>query len=142
MTSIRRFTCDDLLTYNNVNLDTLTETYNLPFYLTYLAKWPEYCQVAPDYRRQRLANKLMDSLEQVTEKFHNGYFVDLFVRKSNDVAVGMYRKLGYVVYREVLGYYSGEENAYDMRKAMARDVQRKSVVPLKRPVKPEELEFD
>mmetsp|Transcript_19455 Transcript_19455/g.50510 ORF Transcript_19455/g.50510 Transcript_19455/m.50510 type:complete len:175 (+) Transcript_19455:100-624(+) len=174
MTSIRRFTCDDLLTYNNVNLDTLTETYNLPFYLTYLAKWPEYCQmaegpgkqamgyilgkaegkgelwhghvtavtVAPDYRRQRLANKLMDSLEQVTEKFHNGYFVDLFVRKSNDVAVGMYRKLGYVVYREVIGYYSGEENAYDMRKAMARDVQRKSVVPLKRPVKPEELEFD
>eukprot|EP00983_Pelagomonas_calceolata_P097775 1158278-Pelagomonas_calceolata.AAC.4 len=36
-------------------------------------------------------------------QFHNGYFVDLFVRKSNDVAVGMYRKLGYVVYREEKG---------------------------------------
>lgn len=44
MTSIRRFTCEDLLTFNNVNLDVLTETYNNPFYLTYLAKWPEYCQ--------------------------------------------------------------------------------------------------
>ena len=32
-------------------------------------------------------------------QFHNGYFVDLFVRKSNDVAVGMYNKLGYIVYR-------------------------------------------
>jgi N-terminal acetyltransferase B complex catalytic subunit len=29
-----------------------------------------------------------------------------------------------------------------MRKAMPRDVQRKSVVPLKRPVQPWELEHD
>lgn len=43
---------------------------------------------------------------------------------------------------QVIGYYSGEENAYDMRKAMARDVKRKSVVPLKKPVHPEDLEFD
>jgi hypothetical protein len=46
MTSLRRFTCNDLFQYNNVNLDVLTETYNLPFYLTYLARWPEYCTVA------------------------------------------------------------------------------------------------
>ena len=70
MTTIRRFVCDDLFRFNNVNLDPLTETvraarvaarsrrarcgllaqadaargaqYNLPFYLQYLAKWPEY----------------------------------------------------------------------------------------------------
>ena len=42
----------------------------------------------------------------------NGYFVDLFVRKSNAVAIGMYEKLGYIVHREVINYYSGEENAY------------------------------
>lgn len=30
-------------------------------------------QVAPDYRRQRLAHKLMESLEQVTEKVSSGY---------------------------------------------------------------------
>lgn len=34
------------------------------------------------------------------------------MRVSNHVAVGMYRKFGYVVYRQVLGYYSGEEDAY------------------------------
>ena len=30
----------------------------------------------------------------------------------------------------------------DMRKAMPRDVHKESVVPLKRPVYPEDLEFD
>jgi N-terminal acetyltransferase B complex catalytic subunit len=29
-----------------------------------------------------------------------------------------------------------------MRKAMPRDVEKKSVIPLKHPVKPEDLEFD
>ena len=43
---------------------------------------------------------------------------------------------------QVLGYYSGDENAYDMRKAMPRDVRGASVIPLKRPIRPEELEFD
>lgn len=38
--------------------------------------------------------------------------MDLYVRVSNVVAINMYKKLGYVVYREVIGYYSGEENAY------------------------------
>jgi N-terminal acetyltransferase B complex catalytic subunit len=40
--------------------------------------------------------------------------VDLFVRVSNKVAVDMYNKLGYTVYRTVLEYYSGEvdEDAY------------------------------
>ena len=38
--------------------------------------------------------------------------------------------------------YSGAEDAYDMRKAMPRDVHKISVVPLKRPVHPRELEFD
>lgn len=151
-------------------------------------------QVAPEYRRQGLANKLMILLEEITIKRraprplsgrraqayrntesscdvnflldfllqllrHNGYFVDLFVRISNSVAIGMYRKaraagksssgraprkprapsvsmrrrgrlvrirdrpftslaprfppqFGYSVYRQVIGYYSGEEDAY------------------------------
>ncbi|KAK9827471.1 hypothetical protein WJX74_004436 [Apatococcus lobatus] len=174
MTSIRRFTCSDLFTFNAVNLDYFTETYNLPFYLQYLAKWPEYCllasgpgpesmgyifgkaegegegwhghvtavTVAPQFRRQRLADKLMGILEDLTEKMHNGYFVDLFVRKSNNAAINMYKRLGYIVYRTVLGYYSGDEDAYDMRKAMPRDTRKRSVIPLKRPIRPEELEHD
>ena len=34
--------------------------------------------------------------------------MDLFVRISNEVAVSMYKRLGYVVYRRVLEYYSGD----------------------------------
>jgi len=30
----------------------------------------------------------------------------------------------------------------DMRKALSRDVEKKSVIPLKRPVTPDELEYD
>lgn len=81
-------------------------------------------------------------------------------------------QLGYVIYRRVLRYYSGEEDGLgesacsipkistllfvaftashlpsillfpDMRKALSRDVEKKSVIPLKRPVTPDELEYD
>jgi N-terminal acetyltransferase B complex catalytic subunit len=54
----------------------------------------------------------------------------------------MYNKLGYTKYRRVLGYYSNAEDALDMRKAMPRDRKRESIIPLRRPVRPEELEFD
>lgn len=52
MTTIRRFTTDDMFQFNNINLDHLTETYNLNFYLQYLAQWPEYFLVheAPEGR--------------------------------------------------------------------------------------------
>eukprot|EP00053_Salpingoeca_punica_P003983 m.46408 g.46408 ORF g.46408 m.46408 type:complete len:178 (+) comp12533_c0_seq1:174-707(+) len=98
--------------------------------------------VQPDYRRLGLANKMMDALEEISEKTYNGYFVDLFVRKSNVVAVELYKRLGYVIYREVINYYSGvePENAYDMRKALARDPDKKSMVPLGRAITEEELD--
>lgn len=51
-------------------------------------------------------------------------------------------QLGYIIYRRVLRYYSGEEDGLDMRKALSRDVEKKSVIPLKRPVTPDELEYD
>ena len=54
--------------------------------------------VADEFRRIGLAAKLMRLLEEVSET-KKCYFVDLFVRVSNVVAVGMYRSLGYVVYR-------------------------------------------
>ncbi len=40
---------------------------------------------------------------------YDAYFVDLFVRVSNRVAIGMYEKFGYVVYRRVLEYYTGAD---------------------------------
>ena len=51
-------------------------------------------------------------------------------------------QFGYTIYRRVLGYYSGDEDAYDMRKAMSRDTHGKSVIPLTRPIYPHELEHD
>jgi len=175
MTTLRPFTCEDMFKFNGVNLDPLTETYGLPFYMQYLAHWPEYFKVAesptgeimgyimgkaegpdenwhghvtclsiaPEYRRLGLAANLMGLLEKTSEA-KKCFFVDLFVRVSNKVATGMYERLGYTVYRTVLEYYSGgadpDEDAYDMRKALSRDVHRKSVVPLPHPVRPEDLE--
>jgi N-terminal acetyltransferase B complex catalytic subunit len=49
--------------------------------------------------------------------------------------------LGYTVYRRVIEYYSGQEDAFDMRKALARDVKKGSMIPLDHPVKPEDLEW-
>ena len=68
-------------------------------------------------------------MEEVTAKVHDAYFVDLFVRPSNKIAVQMYRSLGYVIFRAVEMYYTGEEDAYDMRKAMPKDVNKESMVP-------------
>jgi len=36
---------EDLLRFDMCNLDPLTETYNISFYLGYLAKWPSLCNV-------------------------------------------------------------------------------------------------
>ena len=66
--------------------------------------------VAPEYRKQGLARLLMNYLEKVSD-WHNGFFVDLFVRSTNKVAIEMYEKLGYSVYRIVNKYYSGSQDS-------------------------------
>ena len=144
MTTIRPFVAEDLFKFNHINLDPLTETYNIPYYMQYLATWPALCAsfedphgrmmgyilgkaegsgklwhghvtavtVSPEFRRLGVAKNLMAYLEEVSEDLYNGYFVDLFVRASNKLAQMMYTNLGYNIYRTVLGYYSGEEDAY------------------------------
>ncbi|NXY84660.1 NAA20 acetyltransferase, partial [Alcedo cyanopectus] len=205
MTTLRAFTCDDLFRFNNIGFGFLLNRapqYGIPFYLQYLAHWPEYfvvaeapggelmgysdrggrcggalwgggsvlmlpvfavmgkaegsvareewhghvtaLSVAPEFRRLGLAAKLMELLEEISEK-KGGFFVDLFVRVSNQVAVNMYKQLGYSVYRTVLEYYSAsngepDEDAYDMRKALSRDTEKKSIIPLPHPVRPEDIE--
>ena len=184
MTTLRPFCMDDLLKFNNVNLDVLTETYNMAFYMHYMANWPEafnvavgphhsgsnssgggpimgYClgkaegdgklwhghvsavTVAPSYRRLGMAQTLMDDFEKLCTQTYDAYFVDLFVRASNILAQNMYKKFGYSTYRRVIGYYNGEdsEDALDMRKALPRDKNKRSVIPLDRPVYPHELEW-
>ena len=73
--------------------------------------------------RLGLAKTLMDYFENVSVN-NSAFFVDLFVRASNSLAIQMYEKFGYVTHRRVLGYYSGElpEDALDMRKALPRYV--------------------
>lgn len=97
--------------------------------------------VAPEYRRLGVASNLMAYLETVSQIAYNAYFIDLFVRVSNTLALVLYTSLGYSMYRQVLGYYSGEEDAYDMRKALPRDKAKESVVPLSKPILPEDLEW-
>ena len=43
MTTIRPFRAEDLFKFNHINLDPLTETYNIPFYMQYVATWPSLC---------------------------------------------------------------------------------------------------
>lgn len=72
----------------------------------------------------------------------------------------MYEKFGYVTYRRVLEYYTGDtEDALgtyylatcffyymhlkkiDMRKALPRDVKKLSIIPLTRAIRVDELEW-
>ncbi len=163
MATIRQMDMFDLLKFNNVNMDLLTETFHTNFYGKYLNSYGEYCvvsedtvsniqgyligkvegykgndeikdwhahvsavTVAPHFRRQGLARALMQYLHEVSIKRHDAYFVDLFVRPSNKIAVNFYKGLGYDVYRQVKDYYSGDsespsENAYDMRMSLPKD---------------------
>lgn len=41
-----RYSFSTLYSISRRNLDALTETYGLSFYMQYLAHWPEYFQVA------------------------------------------------------------------------------------------------
>ena len=203
MTSLRRFRCTDLFRISSVNLDALTETYQLSYYINYAIRWPECFTVAqqphafnihnsnkiapplqqqrpvsstasaasapppqpytasissllpllpstspsvlcgynmgkvegpastwhghvsalsisPHYRRLHLSVLLMRVLERTCDKLHQALFVDLYVRSSNVLAVAMYESMGYVRYRRVIGYYMGEEDALDMRKALSQ----------------------
>ncbi|KAF2692013.1 acyl-CoA N-acyltransferase [Lentithecium fluviatile CBS 122367] len=45
MSTIRPMRVADLLRITTTNLDPLTETYNISFYLEYLTKWPDLCRV-------------------------------------------------------------------------------------------------
>lgn len=38
-------TVTDLLEFNPCNLDHLTETYGIGFYMEYFTKWPQLCKV-------------------------------------------------------------------------------------------------
>jgi ribosomal protein S18 acetylase RimI-like enzyme len=45
MATIRPMSPMDMLKFNPCNLDHLTETYNISFYLDYFRQWPHLCKV-------------------------------------------------------------------------------------------------
>ena len=60
--------------------------------------------VSPPYRSLGLARQLMSFLEQRSGPYgHDTWFVDLFVRCINGRAIQMYEKMGYSVFRRVVG---------------------------------------
>ncbi|KAK1820534.1 N-alpha-acetyltransferase 20 [Friedmanniomyces endolithicus] len=178
----RPMTPMDLLKFNPCNLDHLTETYNIGFYLDYFTKWPNLCKVienengqieayilgkveaspfpapiepydpslkiyqkkfsnylpwhahitcltvAPSARRLGQATKLSEALEQVGDE-QDAWFVDLFVRVENEAAIKLYEKMGYSIFRRISDYYNDGSDAFDMRKPLKRDKQRKTVRP-------------
>lgn len=103
--------------------------------------------VAPQARRQGIAKYCMDYLEMITDRIHNGWFVDLFVREDNKIAIEMYQHMGYKIYRTVNKYYSATEkhparDALDMRKSMKRDVTGITSVPTGKTIEPKDLEWN
>jgi len=90
--------------------------------------------VAPEARRTGIGKILTEKLETGAEAA-NAWFVDLFVRKSNEKAIKFYESMGYSVYRVVKDYYGDNvndptargEDAYDMRKPMSRDKTLKHI---------------
>ncbi|ODV97610.1 hypothetical protein PACTADRAFT_37429 [Pachysolen tannophilus NRRL Y-2460] len=184
MTSIVPFQATDLFTLNAINLDSLTENFQVFFYLQYLSDWPSLffksespilfnnellttpsgymmgkneghskewhthitaVTISPTYRRLGLASHLCNHLQKSTEEEepYYTYFIDLFVRCNNKLAITLYEKLGYSIYRRVVGYYSSSSgninyeidknktnddvDAFDMRKSLKRDVNHECV---------------
>jgi N-terminal acetyltransferase B complex catalytic subunit len=82
--------------------------------------------VAPSARRLGHATALSSALERSSDAA-NAWFVDLFVRASNEIAKELYRKMGYSVYRRVLDYYNDGEDAFDMRKPCSRDKEQGTI---------------
>ena len=89
--------------------------------------------VAPQYRRLGLARLLTAAFERGCEG-EDAWFVDLFVREGNSTAVGLYKGMGYSVFRRVVDYYSDDptglkagEDAFDMRKPLARDKKKEYI---------------
>ena len=69
MSTLRPFRADDLFKFNNINLDPLTETYHIPFYLGYLAQWPSICATYEDHTG-RLAGYILGKAEGDDKLWH------------------------------------------------------------------------
>lgn len=70
MAAIRPMTPMDLLKFNPCNLDHLTETYNIGFYLEYFTKWPHLCKVieGPNGQIEAYSTSSVAGVEKMAER--------------------------------------------------------------------------
>lgn len=61
--TVRPMVPTDLLKFNQCNLDHLTETYNIGFYLEYFTKWPQLCKVIEDPKTKDIKAYILGKLE-------------------------------------------------------------------------------
>merc|ERR1712010_26338 len=70
MTTLRPFRVNDIFKFNRVNLDPLTETYGIGFYFHYLARWPEYFNVAEHGGSGNIMGYVMGKSEGKNDRWH------------------------------------------------------------------------
>ena len=86
------------------------------------------------YRRIKISSDvLLDCFKNISDYISKVKFIDLFVKCDNALALRLYEKIGYQVFRRVVGYYdfNGPQNlkrsnddkldAFDMRICLPRD---------------------
>jgi len=98
--------------------------------------------ICEEYRRIGIATLLMNMLERVSDVLYKAQFVDLYVRMNNFSAQTLYKKMGYILYRQIINYYETiHEDGFDMRKSMPRDTVKKFMIPIPHPVSRDELDW-
>ena len=84
MSELRRFRAQDLFSFNPINLDRLTETYNLSLYLSYLATRPDLflVQHAPSSSKEtQLLQNLSLNTTTTTTAPHEGRMMGYLMGK-------------------------------------------------------------
>ncbi|KAG2355154.1 hypothetical protein BDR07DRAFT_1427068 [Suillus spraguei] len=130
MSVLSPFRANDLFRFKNIQVQ-----YGVTFYTTYLQRWSDLCftQESP---RGRLQSYILGKAEGVQTEWHDhitavsvapeycheiykGYFVGLYVRCNNTLAIKMY---------EVKEHYGNVGvGKYDMRKCLSRDAAQQSI---------------
>jgi len=73
--------------------------------------------VAPEHRRRRLAERLLDHMDNALKK-RGLTTVMLEVRVGNIPAQNLYRRVGYTVVQRIENYYSNGEDCFLMMKSL------------------------
>ncbi len=90
----------------------------LDFMITFTSATVMAIAVSPDYRRRGIASSLMDEMERIcrSQEGDQVEWITLEVRKSNQAAIDLYKKKGYVFVTTKRAYYEdGEDALYLLR---------------------------